>query len=80
MSTRFCPNGHTVATVDYFCEQCGAKIVASYCPNRHEIINKDAKFCWKCGVSLDKFSQLGNEIPKRQPPEERDREERGVNS
>ncbi len=81
MSTRFCPNGHTVATVDYFCETCGAKIVSSYCSKGHEIVNKGAKFCWKCGVSLaDKLAELGNEIPKRQPPAERDLEERGVNS
>ena len=78
MSTRFCPNGHSVATIDYFCETCGAKIVASYCSKGHEIVNKGAKFCWKCGVSLDKLATLGNEIPTRQPAEERDREDRAV--
>lgn len=47
-----CPQGHPVPAGAKFCPQCGAAIVAAFCPSCGKPVPAGAKFCPECGKQV----------------------------
>src|SRR6266478_9052392 len=79
---RFCRREKCLWKVVGFDHATQKYFPLSDCPNgfcpRHRPVTLSSPLVYRRARLNCLFSELGNEIPTRQPPDERDREEQGV--